>query len=267
MHLNRTKTTVLTFCLAVLVLLNLPEGVVSRFKLFIGSIFVPFFGVSGGINQTANKAGYVVLPRSELIRRIETLEQENQILKIQAMQAKSIWEENNLLRSNVAWMAQSPWKLKLARVVGRDPASWWRGLHIDVGLRDGIRVNLPVITADGLVGRISEVGHTRSMVVILGDPKCRVSAYVPEAGDSGIISPSTVSLFNGRYVELMYLTRGSELRPGQAVYTSGFGGIFPKGILIGHIVDVRTADGLYLQARVQVSANLNTLDQVWVVLQ
>jgi rod shape-determining protein MreC len=74
-------------------------------------------------------------------------------------------------------------------------------------------------------------------------------------------------LFNGKYIDLIYLTRGNELKPGQSVYTSGLGGIFPKGIPIGKIVDIRSAEGLYLEARVQLAANLNSLDVVWVIVQ
>ena len=62
-------------------------------------------------------------------------------------------------------------------------------MQIDLGSRDGVRENLPVLTTDGLVGRVSSVGYTRSQVVLIGDPNCRVSALVENpAHDMGIIS-------------------------------------------------------------------------------
>jgi rod shape-determining protein MreC len=73
----------------------------------------------------------------------------------------------------------------------RDPANWWRTVQIDLGSRDGVTDNLPVLTADGLVGRVSSVGLTRSQVVLIGDPNCRVSALVENpAHDTGVISAS-----------------------------------------------------------------------------
>lgn len=248
-------------------LLLMPEGVNSRLKVIIGSIFLPVFGISSSVQKAANSVDNLTMPRSELIAKIRNLEEENRRLKIQLMQFQSVWEENRLLRSNIAWQTQSPWKLKLARVIARDPSYWWKGFHIDLGSKDGIKPNLAVITPEGLVGRIGEVNVASSLVILLGDPKCRVSAVVPEANDFGIIAPSQAEFFSGRYLDLEYLTKRNQLKPGQAVYTSGLGGVFPKGIPIGRIVDVRSAEGLYLKARIEVAANLNALDMVWVILQ
>lgn len=267
MFRKKIYITVLVFLLAIATLCFLPEAIVLNLKLITGSIFLPIFGISQGVEKATDAVGKALLPGEVLSSKVNRLEEENQRLKIQLMQFQTILEENRLLRSNLNWQAQSPWKLKLARVIAREPSAWWKGVHIDVGLKDNIRPNLPVVTMDGLIGRTSEVGYSRSMVVLLGDPKCRVSAAVPEANDCGIIAPSQAGFFNGKYVDLTFLTRGNELKPGQAVYTSGLGGIFPKGIYIGRIVDIRSADGLYLEARVQVAANLNSLDMVWVILK
>lgn len=267
MFRKRSYIIVLVFILAVAAVRYMPQSISLRLKLIVGSIFVPIFGVSTAVQNTADTISKAILPGELLSSKLKQLEEENQRLKIQLMQLQNITEENRILRSNLNWTAQSPWRLKPARVIARDPSSWWRGVQIDVGSKDQIRPNLPVMTMDGLIGRTSEVGLTRSMVVLIGDPKCRVSAIVPEANDCGIIAPSQIGFFNGKYIDLTYLTRGSELKPGQAVYTSGLGAIFPKGIFIGRLVDIRSADGLYLEARVQLAANLNSLDVVWVIMQ
>ncbi len=118
----------------------------------------------------------------------------------------------------------------------RDPANWWRTVQIDLGSRDGVQTNLPVLTADGLVGRVSPSAMTRSQVVLIGDPNCRVSALVENAThDMGVLiasGPLDTSL-----VDLTYLASSANLKPGQNVVTSGLGGVFPKGIPIGQIVD------------------------------
>jgi rod shape-determining protein MreC len=118
---------------------------------------------------------------------------------------------------------------------------------------------------DGLVGRISSVSLTRSQVVLLGDPNCKVSARVEnEARDTGIIGPS--GPLDTEFVVLGYLSKNANLKPAQSVVTSGEGGIFPKGIPIGKIVDEQTVDyGLRTEARVRLAANLNALEEVWVM--
>ena len=67
------------------------------------------------------------------------------------------------MRTEAGWARQMPWKVKLARVIAREPTTWWRSLEIDLGARDGMRANLPVLAADGsLAGRVQSVGQTRS---------------------------------------------------------------------------------------------------------
>jgi len=142
----------------------------------------------------------------------------------------------------------------------RDPSNWWRTVQIDRGSLDGIRVNLPVLTTDGLVGRISAVGPTQSQVVLLGDPNCKVAALVEnETRDQGVVGVS--GPFDGSLLELSYLSRNAIVKPGQSVVTSGEGGIFPKGIPLGKIVDSRPVEyGLYIQARIKLTANLGPSD-------
>jgi rod shape-determining protein MreC len=252
--------------LLALILLGLPAKAASRIKLAVSGLFLPLFGLSQSTDRLADRAGNAVMPRSDLVRENEQLRQQNQELRLQLLQAQEAWRENQALRQALAWQKQAPWKPRLAKVIGRDPANWWRVIHIDCGEREGARANYPVLTADGLVGRIAETGASRSLVVLLGDPKCRVSALVPEAKDSGVIVPNAAGSWKNQFVELGYLSRNAELKPGQAVITSGLGGIFPPGILIGRIADMRSMDGLYVEARVKLAVNFSALEEVFVLM-
>jgi rod shape-determining protein MreC len=251
--------------LAALLIFSLPPRATSRLKLAVSSLFLPLFGLLNTAQQLPVAAADAVMPRSALLKEVGELRRENQQLRIQMMQAAATAQENDQLRALVGWQRQAAWRLKLANVVMRDPANWWRTVQIDLGSRDGVRENLPVLTADGLVGRVASVGLTRSQVVLLGDPYCRVSAAVENpAHDVGIIGagrPIDTSL-----VELTYLSGNAVLKPGQNVVTSGEGGIYPRGITIGQIVDSRTVEfGLYTEADVKLAVNLGALEQVWVL--
>jgi len=125
-----------------------------------------------------------------------------------------------------------------------------------------------VLTADGfLVGRVSTVSYVSSQVVLIGDPNCRVSALVENTThDMGVLTAS--GPLDTSLVQLSYLESGANLKPGQNVVTSGLGGIFPKGIPIGKIVDAQTIEyGLATEARVKLNANLGALEQVWVLFK
>jgi rod shape-determining protein MreC len=250
--------------LLTLIILNLPDRTTARLKLGVGSVFLPLFGLASSSQQTLAQTGDTVIPRRELLRQLEALRQENQRLRIQARQAEEAARENNRLRQLFGWQQQSPWKLKLARVVLREPSNWWRTLQIDLGSRDGIQVNQPVLTAEGLVGRISSVSLTRSQVLLLGDPSCKVAAQVENAThDAGIVGSS--GPLTSEFVEMGYLSGGANLKPGQLVKTSGNGGIYPPNIPIGTVVEAHPVEyGLATVARVKLAANLNALEEVWV---
>ena len=92
-------------------------------------------------------------------------------------------------------------------------------------------------------------------MVLVGDPACRV------------IAPSSSSPLDSTLVDLSFLSRSSQLKAGQRVVTSDLGGIFPKGIPVGQIVDFRSIDyGLYNEARVKLDEKMNTLEEVYVKL-
>jgi rod shape-determining protein MreC len=248
-----------------LIILNLPSQTVARLKLAIGSLFLPLFGLASSTQQVADKAADAVTPRSELLRQNETLRRENEQLRVSAREADATARENDRLRKLFDWKQRARWNLKLANVVLRDPANWWRTVQINLGSRDGMRVDLPVLTTDGLVGRISSVNFDRSQVVLLGDPNCKVAAVVGETREMGVVGSG--GPFDGSLVDLSYLPKTSTLKPGQNVVTSGKGGIFPAGIPIGTIVDSRPAEyGLYVEARVKLAAHLSGLEEVWVIV-
>ena len=174
--------------LLALLALNLPGGPAARLKQFVGGSFLPLFGLANSSGQLAKKSADALLPRGELLRQNETYRRENQELRLRLTQAQQTDYENNRLRQLLGWQKLTAWKFKLANVVLRDPANWWRTVQIDLGSRDGLRENQPVLTTDGLVGRIAAVSLTRSQVVLLGDPGCKVSALVENpARDSGVI--------------------------------------------------------------------------------
>jgi rod shape-determining protein MreC len=268
--LKKSHYIILIFVvLLVLVLLQLPGGTMGKFKLAISGLFLPLFGLSNSTHQWLGEAKEGLVPRRELLRQIDQARLDNQQLQLRVEQDTQLWNENARLRSEVGWARQTRWRFRLARVIARDPANWWRSLEIDLGARDGMRTNLAVLTSDGLVGRVQSVGETRAQVVLLGDPNLRVAAVVggPTDGETGIIAANASAPQEEGMVDLDLLSGASSVRPGQSVVTWGTGGVFPAGITIGKIVDTQPKEyGLSTEARVKLAANLSALEEVWVML-
>jgi rod shape-determining protein MreC len=250
--------------------LNLPSQTANHAKLALGSLFLPLFGLAGSVHSLAEETGNSLAPRRALVAELERLRRENSQFRARQGQVLEVFHENDRLRRALHLQPQIPFKLQFARVVLRDPANWWRTVQIDVGQRDGIVTELPVLTMDGLlVGRITQAGLRTSRVALVGDSGCRVSAVVQEgnARDYGVIASGNATVLDGSLVDLTYVNRPTASKPGQGVLTSGLGGVFPPGILIGHIVDTNSVGfGLYMEARVKLGANLDSLEEVWVIL-
>ena len=264
------QTAVGAVLLTVFLLLVMPESARARLKSAIGALFLPVIGISTTGQVALESLGQLGASGSESSPTNQALGQAPDVLPSLAdlqMENALLREEINQFRDANDWERRIPWESKLVRVVGRDPFNWWRRIKINLGSNKGIRFNQPVISAKGnLVGRVSEVGPLTSWVVLAGDPNCRFSALIKESrSQGGIVSPRQYSS-DPRVVELTYLPNDVELRPGQAVVTSGLGGGFPKEIPVGLVVDSWISkDGLYTEARVKLHANLNQLETVRVL--
>jgi rod shape-determining protein MreC len=263
----------------ILALLKLPGEPMGKLKLALSGLFLPLFGLSGSTHELLGEAHEGLTPKRELQRQIDELRRQKEEQDIRLAQDDGLRSENARLRGIFGWPRQSHWKVKLARVIVRDPSNWWRSLEIDLGARDGIETNWAVLTGAGLVGRVQSVGQTRSQVVLLGDPNLRVaaivltnanariSASVMAAGETGIIVAGSSLPQEEGLIDLDYLAGNSTARPGQSVVTWGVAGVFPPDIPIGKIVDVRPKDyGLSTEARVKLAVNLGALEEVWVMI-
>jgi rod shape-determining protein MreC len=249
-------------------LLRLPSRASANLKLAISGLFLPLFGMSGSLAQVTENTSYLLLSRRELIRQLQWQHKTNQIAELHLRQAGEWKRENDRLRDYFNIQRQHAWKPALARVVARDPVNWWKTITIDRGARDGVVTNAPVVTAEGLVGRVSTVTFAQSQVVLVGDPDCRVSVLVGDdkSREQGVIAPASSTPLDHALVDLSYLSRNSKLAPGQYVVTSGMGGIFPKGIVVGQIADFRNIGyGLYKEAQVRLAVNMNRLEEVFIL--
>jgi len=245
----------------------LPHHTANQIKLAIGGIFLPLFGVSKASQQLLDRGGNALVPRSELLKQNEQLRIQNQELQIRTAQMDGVLRQNEMFSQHFGWEKQSPWRLRLARIIARDPANWWHSISIDVGAREGMRQDMPVVISGGfLVGRISRVNLTSSEVALIGTPECKVAVVDQESHDTGVITG--MNPVDNTLVTMSFLSTSANLKPGQRVITSGQGGLFPANIIVGQVAEEANISDLgYSEARVKLGANLGALEEVWVVIK
>ncbi len=148
-----------------------------------------------------------------------------------------------------------------ARVIARDPGPLSMTLTLDRGERDHVRRGMAVLAPQGVVGQITEASHTAARVVLLTDHNSGIDAIVQRSRARGIVQGGT----DGSCY-MNYLSRDADIAVGDRVLTSGLDGIFPKGVVIGEVVEVsRSHRGLLQAAVVQPGVALDRLEEVLVV--
>ncbi|MBQ4527886.1 MAG: rod shape-determining protein MreC [Clostridia bacterium] len=177
-------------------------------------------------------------------------------------------DENLRLRSMLELQINSKeFNLKAATVTASDTESWTSVIKLDKGLSDGIKKNDAVITEIGLVGYVCEVGRNWSKVVTIIDTSVSVSAKLEKNNEYCIVEGSA-SLIDEGFCSMKYVTTETPISTGDKLVTTGEGGIFPEGIVIGRVNDVKVnTNGLSQDAVVEPAVNISDLSEVFVVIK
>ncbi len=174
--------------------------------------------------------------------------------------------ENQRLRELLHYQEANPTlALQLAKVISVGQSPWQQEMIIDQGSQHGVKVNTPVITHQGFVGRVYEVLPTTSKVVLIIDGRGPVAAQVQETRVRGTLEADPN---NPGMLRLIRLSRDADVQPGHAIITAGTAALdLPKGLLVGYVDSVApTADGLQLEASVRPVVDFDSLEDVLLVL-
>ena len=155
-----------------------------------------------------------------------------------------------------------------ARVIARDPSVWFNTITINRGSSSGIEVNMPVVTAGGIVGRIVTVSPWASQVMLITDEKAGAGGVVGQLGQSGALGS-----VRGRpdlgvgLIEMKYVSGLEKVEVNDYVMTTGQDGIYPQGLNIGRVVEVKNGTATTAhQIIIQPGAQLDHLEEVAVLL-
>lgn len=195
----------------------------------------------------------------------EGLRQENSELKNQLTEYEQALEENKFLKEFLEIKEQNKdFVFEPATVIMRDTADPYGSFTINKGSLDGINVRDPIITRDGLVGYVSEVGLSYSKVKTILDNTISVAAVNRRTSDIGVVGGS-LTLAGEGYTRIYNINRVSLIAIGDYIVTGG-GGVFPEGLMIGEIVNIFHDDNsLSLYASIKPAVDINDLQNVMVI--
>jgi rod shape-determining protein MreC len=210
------------------------------------------------VYQLVRSPGDVNLIRSEN----EQLKNENALLRSQLIQLQEQQKDNDIIYAllKVA-RAQPNSDYRAAMVIGRDSSPFMRYVMIDQGSDAGLRRGMPILTAQGLVGRIDAVTASAARVQLVIDAGSAVNVRLPDSNADAMLVGSVTG-----DITLEMIPQEAEVRPGELILTSGLGGTYPSNILVGQVSSVRKLQtALFQSASVQPVVDFSNLRAVLVV--
>jgi rod shape-determining protein MreC len=271
------KSAVILFCCLaglILVCLLLPDQLTQSMRK----------GTMEGLGPVLRKADTPVSFFRRMDTKLKTLDQaQAEVLRLRDEVAKLTVQnqllsdksaENARLREMLGFRDASPYRLRACRVVTREPSNWWVTVQVNVGWEDEpeLAKDQPVVSPRGVVGKTGNVSRSVTDVILLVSRDCSISATVEGTKDQGIVQGEGNFGEGKPRVLIQYLPKDSQVGIGQFVVSSGLGPYFPAGLRLGTVVEVPPISknyptfGLYREAFIEPTADLNNLDELFIVL-
>ncbi len=253
---------------ALLLLFSLPGGCTARIKGIFKDTLTPLQRILIKTVQSLKEGVDTVRGFGGLLEENKRLSEEVIYLQAKQVDSENLEQENRHLQDQLDFYNRQKHTLISCQVTARTISGWWQSMRLDKGRAQGVEANRAVISPDGLVGRTDEVSAYTADVLLLSDPACKVSARVSRTGSFGLVTGRGVNAQGYPVARMQFIHKDSPVRAGDAVVTSGLGGVFPKDILIGYIESVSTEEaGLYKVADIIPKAVTELMDVVFVAAE
>jgi rod shape-determining protein MreC len=231
-------------------------------------VLSPVEYVVSKVGYSVRRAGTTVGELFEVYRQNQALKAENENLRRAMLNDTEIVAENARLKAMLDYRKATPqFDTVVATVVARDPAAWTNVIVINRGTAQGVAKDMAVVTPQGLVGSVVQAYSNSAKVQLILDPRSAVGALVqrPESRVAAIVEGSPAKPLAPRMINI---ARDADIIKGDKVITSGFGGIYPKGILVGEVTDVVNEEGGLLKyAVLKPAADFDRLEEVAVIVR
>ena len=255
--------------LGILAFVSASDRSVSWAESALGSIIQP-------VQTFAAKASDSIIDFFQRVFKTSDADKELEQLQVRMAQLEQAEEENSTLQAENERLKKllnyvetlDNYDYVTAVVTGNSQGVWFETFTINAGRNQGIEKDMSVVCADGLIGRIIEVGANWSKVTAIIDPSSEVSVMVERTRDIGVVR-GAFSATSDNQLELYYLPSGYDLVPGDKIVTSGMSSIFPKSVVVGTVTEVTrsSAEGTQANAIIEPAVDFGHLEEVLVLVE
>ncbi len=247
---HRNGTSLFVTVLISLILLNSPETTQERVVKYLGlSIFSP-------IQFTVTQIEKI----GDLINITDSLRHELTLSQVEAASLRATVAESENLIDGIMYRDSSTYTLIPARVVVREPTFLYRTIVIDAGIEDSVGLYMPVVSADGIVGKVIRVMDRSSLVHLIRKPDEFVSVTHPLSGAVGILNAGSKNTLEVEF------RKHRDLAIGDTIVSSGYGGIYPPQLPVAVVTEITDAQNpLYNLVTVEPTVQFDNLRHLFVI--
>jgi len=238
----------------------------QTYKGLVQAFFSPIQTATSWVSGTGGGFFRQIVSFRSTANENEILRQRLAETELELRNMREAKNENYRLQGLLALKAEAGPEKVYARVIARDASVWFNTIMINRGSSAGVALNMPVITPGGIVGRVVAVSPVTAQVMLITDEKAAAGAIIGQLGGSGALG-SVRGLGNSGLVEMRYVSGLQKVDAGDYILTTGQDGIYPPGLNVGEVVEVRpgTATEPH-QIYIRPSARLDQLTEVAVLL-
>ncbi len=230
------------------------------------AIAAPFQRVTTGAGSTGAGLFQYFSNLRHAASENEELKQKVEQMEIELRDLRETADENERLKGLLGLKEDNKYGIVAARVIARDPSLWFDTVTINRGRSSGVELNMPVVTRGGIVGRVVATSPWTAQVMLITDEKAAAGAVVGQLGESNALG-SVKGLGEGGLVEMRYVSGLEEVKTGDYVVTTGQDGIYPPGLNVGEVIDVKHGSATQPHViHIKPSARLDELAEVAVLL-
>ncbi len=272
---HKTVVTFVVFTLFCIVSLSVRT---STFTLTVEGVFsamvMPFQkaynGIQNGVSRMFkgfSELGEATQELEKARKQLKKFESIDEKMRVLTEQLDETSAENEKLRATLGMKERLEYDTIAAMIISKDPDNWFRTILVNRGSNDGVKVNMPVVAYQGdqkaVVGKVMEVRGSVSRIAPVISPDVRIGVKLRDSGFPGLVYGHPG---NPRFCKMDYLSRAAQVRPGDVVVTSGQGGVFPAGLMVGKVITSGLLESSpYQRAIIQPTINYNLVEQVFII--
>ncbi len=192
-----------------------------------------------------------------------SLKKEIDALKLENHLFRELVASNRRVENMLQFKEVLHWDALVAQVIGQDPTGWFESVMIDKGKNAGLKLNMPVLNAQGAVGQLVSVAPNYAKVLLIIDQNSAVDCLIQRSREKGIVKG-----FSPKVCKMHYVVKNGDVVVGDLVITSGMGRVYPKGLPVGRVIGV--ADDpweMFKDVKVEPLVDFSKLEEVLVLLK